>query len=148
MQYQFHEETVQVNEGGAAAEFELVRPVLRDVPEAGSREDFSAEFDQTSSRSEPESPERERPPFSPLPRASPFTEGGSSFSHDPAFSLPDPGNAETHRVREQKWLAAMSSVSPSQARKNKKVKKLVQEGVPNSVRSVVWYVLYYVQVAF
>ncbi|KAF9499150.1 RabGAP/TBC [Pleurotus eryngii] len=45
---------------------------------------------------------------------------------------------EGHRQRELRWIALMSSVPASQARKNKKVKKLLIEGVPSSVRYLVW----------
>ena len=45
---------------------------------------------------------------------------------------------DAHRQRELKWMALMSSVPPAQAKKNKKVKKLLMEGVPSSVRYLVW----------
>ncbi|KAF8879123.1 rab-GTPase-TBC domain-containing protein [Infundibulicybe gibba] len=45
---------------------------------------------------------------------------------------------DAHRQREQKWMTLMSSVTPAQARKSKKVKKLILEGVPSSVRYLVW----------
>ncbi|KAL0581386.1 hypothetical protein V5O48_000650 [Marasmius crinis-equi] len=45
---------------------------------------------------------------------------------------------ESHRQRELKWVQIMSSVPPPQARKNKKVRKLIGEGVPSSVRYLVW----------
>ncbi|THH15095.1 hypothetical protein EW146_g5336 [Bondarzewia mesenterica] len=49
-----------------------------------------------------------------------------------------PGEVEAHRARELKWIAAMSSIPPSQARKSKKIRKLLAEGVPASVRYQVW----------
>jgi hypothetical protein len=45
---------------------------------------------------------------------------------------------EAHRARELKWISAMSSTPPSHARKSKKIRKLLQEGVPASVRYQVW----------
>ncbi|KAG7090781.1 hypothetical protein E1B28_009866 [Marasmius oreades] len=45
---------------------------------------------------------------------------------------------ESHRQRELKWVSVMSSVPPSQSRKTKKVRKLIGEGVPASVRYLVW----------
>jgi hypothetical protein len=45
---------------------------------------------------------------------------------------------DAHRQRELKWMSLMSSVPAAQARKNKKVKKLLMEGVPSSVRYLVW----------
>ncbi|KAF9220361.1 RabGAP TBC [Gyrodon lividus] len=47
-------------------------------------------------------------------------------------------SVDAHRQRELKWMALFPSVPPSQARKNKKIKKLLQEGVPSSVRYLVW----------
>ncbi|OBZ78654.1 TBC1 domain family member 10B [Grifola frondosa] len=45
---------------------------------------------------------------------------------------------EAHRQRELRWISVMSSVPASHARKSKKVKKMVLEGVPSSVRYLVW----------
>ncbi|KAJ3729380.1 rab-GTPase-TBC domain-containing protein [Lentinula raphanica] len=45
---------------------------------------------------------------------------------------------DAHRQREQKWMSLISTVPPEQARKNKKVRKLLGEGVPASVRYLVW----------
>ena len=45
---------------------------------------------------------------------------------------------EAHRQRELKWISSMSSIPASQARKNKKIRKLLQEGIPSSVRYLVW----------
>ncbi|KAL1715226.1 rab-GTPase-TBC domain-containing protein [Schizophyllum commune] len=51
---------------------------------------------------------------------------------------PDAESVEGHRQRELKWVSLMSAVPPSHARKSKKVKKLLYEGVPSSVRYLVW----------
>ncbi|KAG6888452.1 hypothetical protein C0995_008127 [Termitomyces sp. Mi166 len=48
---------------------------------------------------------------------------------------------DAHRSRELKWMGVMGSVQPSQSRKSKKVKKLVFDGVPSSVRYLVWSML-------
>lgn len=48
------------------------------------------------------------------------------------------GEMEAHRHRELKWVSLMSTVPPAQAKKSKKVKKLLLEGVPASVRYQVW----------
>lgn len=50
----------------------------------------------------------------------------------------DANAIEAHRIRESKWMNALSTIPSSQARKNKKVRKLVLEGVPSSVRYRVW----------
>ncbi|KAG1730110.1 RabGAP TBC [Suillus paluster] len=49
-----------------------------------------------------------------------------------------PVSIDAHRQREIKWMALLPIVPPSQARKNKKVKRLLLEGVPSSVRYLVW----------
>ncbi|KAM6488776.1 Rab-GTPase-TBC domain containing protein [Amanita muscaria] len=45
---------------------------------------------------------------------------------------------DAHRQRELKWVSLLSCVPPSQSRKTKKIKKLLLEGVPASVRYLVW----------
>jgi hypothetical protein len=45
---------------------------------------------------------------------------------------------DAHRQRELKWMSALSTVPPPQSKKSKKVRKLVLEGVPSSVRYLVW----------
>lgn len=45
---------------------------------------------------------------------------------------------DAHRQREIKWMALLPIIPPAQARKHKKIKRLLQEGVPSSVRYLVW----------
>lgn len=45
---------------------------------------------------------------------------------------------EAHRQREAKWISLMSSSPASLSRKSKKVKKLLIDGVPSSVRYLIW----------
>ncbi|KAF8627921.1 hypothetical protein AX15_004171 [Amanita polypyramis BW_CC] len=45
---------------------------------------------------------------------------------------------DAHRQRELRWISVMSSVLPTHSRKTKKIKKLLMEGVPASVRYLVW----------
>ncbi|KAJ7221748.1 RabGAP/TBC [Mycena pura] len=46
---------------------------------------------------------------------------------------------DAHRQRELKWMTLMGAVPPAQAKKNKKVRKLLMDGsVPSSVRFLVW----------
>ena len=47
-------------------------------------------------------------------------------------------SVEAHRHRELKWMSLMSSLAPPQWRKSKKVRKLIYEGVPSSVRYLIW----------
>lgn len=63
-------------------------------------------------------------------RASP-----SSIAHSDVLS---PSDINAHRNRELKWISLMSALDPTQARKSKKVKKLLLDGVPASVRYQVW----------
>jgi TBC1 domain family member 10 len=58
--------------------------------------------------------------------------------HQSSKSLDAVSSMDAHRQREIKWVSIMSSVPSSQARKSKKVKKLLLEGVPSSVRFLVW----------
>lgn len=50
----------------------------------------------------------------------------------------DAAAAEAHRQRESRWISVLSSTAPSQARKTRRIRKLVLEGVPASVRYRVW----------
>ncbi|EGO22770.1 hypothetical protein SERLADRAFT_393376, partial [Serpula lacrymans var. lacrymans S7.9] len=45
---------------------------------------------------------------------------------------------DAHRHRELKWMALLPTTPPAQARKSKKVRRLLIEGVPSSVRYLVW----------
>jgi len=71
--------------------------------------------------------------------------GGSSVPRSPIgepLKPPKTSDAESsmdaHRQRELKWMSLISAVPAAQARKNKKFKKLLMEGVPSSVRYLVW----------
>ncbi|GAA5898280.1 uncharacterized protein JCM6883_000979 [Sporobolomyces salmoneus] len=62
------------------------------------------------------------------------------------FSPPTPLSAEgagrsveDHRAKELKWIQALSSgISAAEVRKSKKMRTLVQSGIPSSVRGKVW----------
>jgi TBC1 domain family member 10 len=56
----------------------------------------------------------------------------SSKSSDSDFSM------DAHRQRELRWISIMTTVPAAQSRTNKKVKKLLMDGVPSSVRFLVW----------
>ena len=47
-------------------------------------------------------------------------------------------SAEMHRQLELKWLSVMNSIPSSEAKKSRRVRKLVMDGIPASVRGVVW----------
>ncbi|KZT68515.1 RabGAP/TBC [Daedalea quercina L-15889] len=57
---------------------------------------------------------------------------------DKVPKVTDAAEVEAHRQRELRWISALSSTTPSQARKTKRIRKLVLEGVPASVRYRVW----------
>jgi hypothetical protein len=67
--------------------------------------------------------------WSPL---SPSTTASRAATTDSGSSM------DAHRNREIKWMSLMSSSPASQARKSKKVRKLIMDGVPSSVRYLVW----------
>ncbi len=47
-------------------------------------------------------------------------------------------SAEMHRQLELKWLSVMDSIPSAEAKRSRKVRKLVIDGIPASVRGVVW----------
>jgi hypothetical protein len=55
-----------------------------------------------------------------------------------AINPPSDVDREAHRARELKWISSMNTISSPQARKNKKIRKLLQDPVPDSVRYLVW----------
>jgi len=59
----------------------------------------------------------------------------SSISQSDVLS---PSDIDAHRNRELKWVSLMSTLDPTQARKSKKAKRLLLNGVPASVRYQVW----------
>ncbi|KAI0654293.1 RabGAP/TBC [Cubamyces menziesii] len=126
------QETVQVQD----MDFELVRPNISASPFAGSVESLPMP-----------SPMRadgflraDSPAMSSASGSSSFRQPGDQSPNE-TKSPKENSEIEAHRQREQRWIAAMSSVPPSQARKSKKIRKLVLEGVPASVRYQVWATL-------
>jgi len=69
---------------------------------------------------------------------SPVSPSGMSFPPVTALASSVGVAVEAHRARELKWILVMSTTPPSQARKGRKIRKLLQEGVPASVRYQVW----------
>ncbi|KAH9016419.1 TBC-domain-containing protein [Lactarius deliciosus] len=134
-------ETVQVMD----TDFELVRPTLS-RPRAS--EDSSANGKSSGSEGRPSFLRLDSP-------ATSLTSGGASDTRSPVSTSasivppPSPGAAtpttvipaatvEAHRALELKWIAAMAVTPSAVARKNKKIRRLLQEGVPASVRYQVW----------
>jgi TBC1 domain family member 10 len=140
------EERVQVKD----MEFELIRPT---VQTSGLRVSEDAFSPQVGSPGENESILSGKDGLNPNWRSdSPGFSPGSSHVRSPNVQSPSvdslshmrnasaiqAASVEAHRMREQKWMSLISTVSSSQARKNKKVKRLLLEGVPSSVRGRVW----------
>ena len=73
-------------------------------------------------------------PMSELPAVSPW----SPTTPTARVTTESESSMEAHRQREIKWMSLMSSNPASQARKTKKFRKLIMEGVPSSVRYLVW----------
>ena len=122
-------ETVQVQD----MDFELVKPSLPQVAGRASQDSTltSRDVDMGKPDASPilgdtASMHSSVPPRSPLVPTHPTSPTESAESID------------AHRQRELKWMGLFPTVPPSQARKNKKVRKLLQEGVPSSVRYLVW----------
>ncbi|THH28126.1 hypothetical protein EUX98_g6054 [Antrodiella citrinella] len=66
------------------------------------------------------------------------TPTGTQPSPSPSKPPASPATAEAYRKRELNWISIISSIPASQSRKSKKVRKLLQDGVPSSVRYLVW----------
>ena len=118
-------ETVQVQD----MDFELVKPSMPQVAGRASQESTLTSRDVDIAK----------PDVSPI-----MGDTASMHSNAPRSPLVPTAPTEyiesidAHRQRELKWMALFPAVPPSQARKNKKVRKLLQEGVPSSVRYLVW----------
>lgn len=139
------EERVQVKD----MEFELVKPVLKTTGLRGSEdglhpnvmspevESIRSGFEGSGSAWRADSPSAS-PGGSHL--RSPNVRAGSSDSlgNPRGPSAIQAASIEAHRLREQKWMSLISSTPSSQAKKSKKVKRLLLEGVPSSVRGRVW----------
>lgn len=131
------EDRVQIQD----MEFELIKPVIKSLGVRGSEDGgvsvISADGSSTREGETPDSP-----------TLSPSTGSGLSPAFGSSVSLyagssrtptqQSAASIEAHRMREQKWMSTISSTSSSQARKNKKVRKLIVDGVPSSVRGKAW----------
>lgn len=122
-------ETVQVQD----MDFELVKPTISHITGRPSQDSTLGSHELYI---EPSSP-------SPLADTSSMH---SSAPRSPLVASEQPAGvavdsqvaADAHRQREVRWMALLPAVPPSQARKNKKVKRLLQDGVPSSLRYLVW----------
>jgi hypothetical protein len=123
--------TVQVK----STDFELIRPIVSQNSPVYTSDDSPRDGPQTVD-------------YGLLRVNSPSQSITSTDLRSPSsvseFTFPRPprpnevNSIEAHRQRELKWMSLMSTVPSSQARKNKKIKRLLFEGVPSSVRYMVW----------
>ncbi|KAL5495886.1 hypothetical protein ACEPAI_1350 [Sanghuangporus weigelae] len=130
-------ETVQVQD----AEFEMIRPTMRRVSsEPLSDDSITVPEERPSLQRDSatvESPVSGSGRSLLSPHPSTIADSVTEHQHMPPRKSTEE-DAAAHRARELKWVSVISSVPPPQARKNRKVRKLVFEGVPSSVRYLVW----------
>lgn len=123
-------------------EFELIRPSIAQVASDRTSEESAVTGRDVAALDGRPFAGFLRPDSPAISMAS----GASSLPRSPIGEAPviknKPTEAETsmdaHRQRELKWMSLISQVPASQAKKTKKVKKLLMEGVPSSVRYLVW----------
>lgn len=77
-------------------------------------------------------------PRSPVVETAPSPSTSMAMSAQTHSSVESTATIEAHRQREGKWVTLMSSSPAAVSRKSKKVKKLLLEGVPSSVRYLIW----------
>jgi hypothetical protein len=126
-------ETVQVQD----MDFELVYPTLPQVPLGRSSQESSyagRDADAVHLDSPGAMQGDAVSMHSSAPRSPMFPDAISSDTPP----VESPTSIDAHRQREIKWMALLPMVPPSQARRNKKVKRLLLDGVPSSVRYLVW----------
>ncbi|KAF7323173.1 Rab-GAP TBC domain-containing protein [Mycena chlorophos] len=124
------QDTVQIEN----MDFELIRPnrAMFDQGSARTSEDSSVGRDASvdgRSSAMADARRTDSPAFSVASGSAPWSSSASD----------NQGAVDAHRQRELKWVSLMGTVPASQAKKSKKVKKLLMEGnVPSSVRFLVW----------
>ncbi|XP_006457379.1 hypothetical protein AGABI2DRAFT_123249 [Agaricus bisporus var. bisporus H97] len=137
--------TVQVED----LDFELIRPTLPFQNARTSEDSVSRETIAEMSVQDGEPLQHPGSPTSSVGGAkSPATAESFSWPRPSVSSSAPPiitratadaeSNMDAHRQRETKWMSFIGSLPPSQWRKSKKVKKLIHEGVPSSVRYLIW----------
>ena len=129
-------ETVQVMD----TDFELVRPALA-RPRAS--EDSSANGKSSGSEGRPsflriDSPATSLASGTPSDKRSPVSPSTPTLQPPGGATAIPAAAVEAHRALELKWIAAMAATPSAVARKNKKIRRLLREGVPSSVRYQVW----------
>ncbi|CUA69556.1 TBC1 domain family member 2A [Mus musculus] [Rhizoctonia solani] len=140
------EETVHYND----MDFDMVKPMRSRVSVVRTSEDGRQSISRSSQHSDhPRGHQEEVPEYSPT---SPVATSPSNQTHVPSTpapmskagshnSLTTSDSIAAHISREQRWISTMQTIPSSTIRRNKKIKKLLLEGVPASVRGVVWLYL-------
>ncbi|KAK7035743.1 rab-GAP TBC domain-containing protein [Favolaschia claudopus] len=119
-------ETVQVQD----MDFELIRPNLAQLQGSGRSSEDSSLGREPSMDGRTSNVGEQRRTDSPAI---------SIVSTQTPWSSSSETSIDAHRQRELKWVSLMGTVPPAQAKKSKKVKKLLMDGsVPSSVRFLVW----------
>ena len=80
---------------------------------------------------------KQQSPLNELPASSSWSPLSTS-TPAPRATTDSESSMDAHRNREIKWMSLMSSSPASQSRRSKKVRKLIMDGVPSSVRYLVW----------
>ncbi|KAG5338936.1 hypothetical protein C0989_005570 [Termitomyces sp. Mn162] len=129
-------------------DFQLVRPTFGNLHDERSSEDsgvmgrdMSVDVRQDGSLLRTDSPASRSAAYlsdtsSSILQGSKSSVRGGTDSEASTTSM-----TNAHNRRELKWMTVVGSVQPSQSRKSKKVKKLIFDGVPSSVRYLVWSML-------
>ncbi|GAA5857652.1 hypothetical protein JCM9279_006477 [Rhodotorula babjevae] len=138
----FEEETVQIGK----SKFEIVKPLAALLSQPSEGDDSSAASPALGPPPAVDHVTPRRPTAPPPPPHTPSNNLGLSTPSLSHFSPPTPASVEDggrnalddYRKKEAQWVAALGSMSPAQVRKSKKMRSLVQAGVPSSVRGKVW----------
>lgn len=134
----FEDETVKLQK----VEFEMIKP-LRD--HIGMEEELRSPISIDGATTE----SGHRPSLATTRTKSSDDQSCDDHTFDTALSptvtrvpVPlDEQGIENHRAKELKWIRAMDSMSVGSMKKNKKMRGLIQTGVPASVRGRVWQFL-------
>ncbi|KAF8681208.1 hypothetical protein RHS04_03261 [Rhizoctonia solani] len=140
------EETVHYND----MDFDMVKPMRSRVSTVRTSEDGRQSISRSSQHSDhprghqddghehsPTSPIVSLPPNQTHVPSTPVLTAKAG-SHN---SLTTSDSIAAHISREQRWISTMQVVPSPSVRRNKKIKKILLEGVPASVRGVVWLYL-------
>ncbi|GAA5947591.1 hypothetical protein JCM3765_000989 [Sporobolomyces pararoseus] len=134
----FEEETVQI---GASA-FEIVKPYVALLSQDEEKEEEVSQIDTHLVVPDQTQNYLTSPLRTEFSTPSPHLQQSfpSHFSPPTPLSVEGDGKSvEDHRAKELKWVQTLGSgITAAQVRKSKKMRSLVQSGIPSSVRGKVW----------